>query len=121
MVFGDRSPSERSTMTRRLQTMGARVTEVGHWIIGTLPLPGATPDPQAMADRGLAFVEGRDRVEISYGDRVIAETLNRLRSTTTIGQLPGDISLVHVDKDREQWCGRVPDLAIGMYTNELAR
>jgi Asparagine synthase len=101
VVFGDRSPSARAAIVHRLTRMGANVTEIEpHWVLGTLPIPGTPADPQALANRGVAFVEGRDRAETSFGDRVINETIRRLNSVSTIGQLPGDISLVHIDNDQ---------------------
>jgi hypothetical protein len=98
VVYGDNSPVGRETIRKRLTAMGAVVHEVTpHWIIGSLALPGSTPDDASLIARGIAFVEGRDRVEEAFGVRIIDETLRCLRDSRKIREIPGDVTLVRVD------------------------
>jgi Asparagine synthase len=100
VVFGSHSVHEREEISSRLCALGAIVTEAEpHWIVGTMPLPGGVPDSTALRDQGLAFVEGRDRAEETFGSRLIDETLRCLKSNETIQGLPGDISLVSINSD----------------------
>jgi Asparagine synthase len=100
VVFGSHSIDERVAISSRLRTLGAAIHESEpHWIVGTMPLPGGIPDSAALRDRGLAFVEGRDRAEETFGIRLIDETLRCLKSNETIQGLPGDISLVSINSD----------------------
>ncbi len=100
VVYGNRSPQARSAMAVRLASMGAAAVHVAPcWVIGTIPMPGCEPDPAEWTGRGLAFVEGRDRAEVAFGSRVLEQTRRIAESTNTMGQLPGDVTLVSCDND----------------------
>jgi hypothetical protein len=100
VAYGDTSPDRRSAMAARLAAIGAVVTEIApFWVIGTLAIAGGTPDDLSLTLHGLAFVEGRDRVEEAAGHRLIEETKRCLASADTIRQLPGDVSLIRIDGD----------------------
>lgn len=69
------------------------------WVAGIAPLPGSQPDDEIARDLGLAFVEGRDRVEEKpQGDRrslfgQVAEWA--WESPEKLVSLPGDFGFAH--------------------------
>ena len=100
VLYGDRSPAARSVMATRLASIGANAVHVAPcWVIATLPMPGCEPDPAEWTRQGLSFVEGRDRAEAAFGSRLLEETRRITKSTNTMRQLPGDITLVRIDED----------------------
>ena len=70
------------------------------WVVAQAQLPDSTPDPDAARARGLAFVEGRDRLErgrdLDWLDRV-AELCDR--APHRLDELPGDFAFVRFRPD----------------------
>ncbi len=103
VVFGSPSPSARADVERRLRQMGGAVwTREPHWVVGTFPLPGSEPDSAQFIRHGLAFVEGRDRVEEAYGADAPERVVILTERTSTIAQMPGDFTFAKVDGDTVQ-------------------